>query len=431
LELASASISAKRPLHILHFACFAILAQSKGLSKRGSWHVSSYFCAGMVILSHRKLDARLIIALLILLASALLTCAQELTCDVCGLPIHGRVYKVLDRVDGSTKMICETCEKIDARCFICDLPVKEGFQQLPDGRYICARELRTIIASESDAKTICQGVKNDLDRLLSRFLTLPPDREIQLSIVDKYHLQNLFSAPGSDSSCVWVYGATSTHSLPDNKFVHTVDVLSHLQKPRLMAVSAHEYTHTWMNENVSHERRASMDKNTVEAFCELVAFKYMESLHEDREMENIKENHYTVGQILVLLEAEKKYGFNTVMEWMKNGEDNTISMSGLDRIRAMKDHQVLAQVSQTPALVYGSAVLTPVPDTLVLKGISGSGVHRFALINNATFEAMEKGKVRVGQKALSVKCLEIGKDFVTIQIDGSPETKRLALRAAQ
>ena len=31
------------------------------------------------------------------------------------------------------------------------------------------------------------------------------------------------------------------------------------------------------------------------------------------------------------------------------------------------------------------------PTTLLLKGISGTGQHRFALINDATFEAMEKG----------------------------------------
>lgn len=386
----------------------------------------------MGMLPCHRLNLRLIVACWVLLVSGLLARAENLVCDVCGQPILGHFYAIQDRVERKTKNICADCENIHKRCFICEMPVKEGYLELPDGRYICARELKTAVTSESDAKTICKGVKDDLDRLLSRFLTMPADGDIELSIVDKYHLQNLFSAPGNDSSCVWVYGATSTHYLPDHKFIHTVDVLSYLRKPRLMAVTAHEYTHTWMNENVSRDRRAVMDKNTLEAFCELVAYKYMESLHEEDEMRNITENHYTVGQILVLIEADKRYGFNTIMDWIKNGEDNTVAMDHLDRIRAMKDNRMaVAQPAETSGLIYGSGVASAVPDTLVLKGISGSAQHRFALINNTTFEPMEKEKVRVGQKTVTVNCLEIGKDYVTIQIDGSPEKKQLFLPGTQ
>ena len=78
-----------------------------------------------------------------------------------------------------------------------------------------------------------------------------------------------------------------------------------------------------MNENLLHPRTTeghhSLDKNTVEGFCELVAYLYMDSRHEEAEITNIKRNNYTVGQILVLIAAHDKYGFNTVMEWMKNG----------------------------------------------------------------------------------------------------------------
>ena len=177
----------------------------------------------------------------------------------------------------------------------------------------------------------------------------------------------------------------------------------------------------------------NMEKNTQEGFCELIAYKYMESLHETDQMENIKKNNYTVGQILVLLEADNKYGFNTVMEWIKNGEDTTVSMANLDRIRALRDNRTSPAIASTGSgLIYGAAITpTPVPDTLVLKGISGSGARRFALINNTTFEAMEKSRVRVGQTSMSVTCVEIGKDSVTIQVDGQPEKKQLFLRSSQ
>jgi hypothetical protein len=62
----------------------------------------------------------------------------------------------------------------------------------------------------------------------------------------------------------------------------------------------------------------------------------------------------------------------------------------------------------------------------MLKGISGAVGHRFALINNATFEPMQRAKVRVGQTNVSVVCLEIREKSVTIQVNG--EKQELFLR---
>ncbi len=152
----------------------------------------------------------------------------------------------------------------------------------------------------------------------------------------------------------------------------------------------------------------------------------MESLHEEAEMENIKRNHYTVGQIQVLLEADSRYGFNTIVEWIKNGEDNSIDLAHLDRIRLTKDGGVAPSAAIASALLYvPTAVPTPVPDTLTLKGISGVRQHRFALINDATFETMEKRRVRVARTNVIVRCLEIRDDSVVIQVNGSSEKQEL------
>jgi hypothetical protein len=291
--------------------------------------------------------------------------------------------------------------------------------------------LNTVVQSEAEAKEICRRVESDVDRLLSRFLTIPAEN-IQLSMQDRYHMEALFNAPGNENSCVTTFGATGTHPLPGHKFVHTVDLLSYMTKTHLMAVCAHEYTHCWMNETISQERKVSLDRNTLEGFCELVAYKYMESLHETAEMEYMKRNNYTHGKILVLIEADKKYGFGTVMDWLVDGEDTTVDSANLDRIRFMRNQRVVSHTPTTTGLIYGTATVpTSVPDTLVLKGISGAGQHRFALINDATFETMEKGKVRVGKTALTMTCLEIGKDFVTIQVDGAKEKQHLSLRPAK
>jgi hypothetical protein len=362
------------------------------------------------------------LALLVLCFSAR---AQDLTCDICGEAIHGRFYTIEDLVEGKTRRICGNCEQIKERCFICNMPVKAGYKSLPDGRYICSRDLKDAVESDADAKEICKGVKDGLDRLLSRFLTMPGDN-VELSIVDKFHLEDLFHAPGYANSCVSVYGATSSHPLHNGKFLHTIDILSYLKKSRLMAVCAHEYTHTWVAENVPPARRAVLDKNVHEALCELVAYKYMESIHEEAEMENIRHNTYTVGKIHVLLAADSQYGFNTILEWMKNGEDTTIDMANLDRIRFVKDGVTAPRPNPALALLYvPTPAPTPVPATLKLKSISGVGKDRFVLINDATLEPQESGRVRVGKTNVMVRCLEIRDHSVVIQVNGAKDEKEL------
>jgi hypothetical protein len=351
--------------------------------------------------------------------------AEDVKCAVCGQPIQDHFFTVFDRVEGTKKKICESCDQIKEHCFICDMPVKDGFKTLVDGRYICARDVKNVIESEAEAKEICHGVRDGLDRLLSRFMDFPDDN-VQLSIVDKFRLENLFHARGYESACVSYFGATTSNPLPNGKYRHTIDILSYIDKPRLMAVCAHEYTHTWVAENVKLARRRVLDKNTHEAFCELVAYKYMESLNEDGQMESIRRNHYTVGQIEVLLAADAKYGFNTVVDWIKDGEDNTITMENLDRIRYVKDEVPKPRPDAIPAYAYVAPVAPKVvPNTLMLKGISGTGQRRFALINDATLETMERARVRVGQTNVIVRCLEIRTNSVIIEIAGAREKKEL------
>lgn len=374
---------------------------------------------------------RLPLACLLFWVLAAIANAQQLKCDICGEPISKKFYRFEDRVTGEQKKACQACENLEARCFVCGLPVKDGGEKLPDGRILCAREAREAVSSEAEAREISVEVRDELDRLFSRFLTIP-DTNVVVTIADRYQLENLFRAPGNESACVTVYGATSTHPLPGHKFIHYVNLLSYLKKSRLMAVCAHEYTHAWMGENVSHERNLLIDRDTKEGFCELVAYKYMVSRQETADMQIIRKNNYTKGQIDVLIEADNKYGFDAVMEWIKSGEDNKLDMANLDRVRALKDGSILSSAPTTSALLIVSpAAPTPVPNTLKLKGISGAGQHRFALINDTTFEALERGRVRVGQTNVVVQCLEIRSDSVVIQVAGSNKKEELFLRTNQ
>jgi hypothetical protein len=370
---------------------------------------------------------RWIIGSLLFLAITFAVQAQQWVCAVCGKPIVGECRLIVDEITGETNKVCLDCAKLD-RCFACGMPVKDGATQLADGRILCARDAKDAVMSEDDAKEICKDTKNDLDRQFSRYMNFP-DNNVEVSIVDKYHLENLFHAPGFHADGSSVYGATSSNPLPDGKLHHSIDLLSFLSRGRLMAVCAHEYTHTWMNENLKPARLSSLDRNTIEGFCELIAYKTMESQQNTLQMELIKRNTYTQGQVEVLLAADNQYGFNTVVEWMQNGEDSRLDLNNLDRVRAVQDTPYTPIKSPDAVWkVEPPPPPTPVPSTLVLKGISGTAQDRFALINNATFETMEKGRVRIGDTNILIRCLEIRDDSVIIQIEGSNEKKQLFLK---
>jgi TPR repeat protein len=68
------------------------------------------------------------------------------------------------------------------------------------------------------------------------------------------------------------------------------------------------------------------------------------------------------------------------------------------------------------------------PEEIVLKGISGTPNHRFAMINNKTFEKGEEGKIKFGQKLVRVKVLEITETSATILIEGTNGPTELKMR---
>jgi hypothetical protein len=80
----------------------------------------------------------------------------------------------------------------------------------------------------------------------------------------------------------------------------------------------------------------------------------------------------------------------------------------------------------------GSAETSPQAGLLglKLKGISGTGEGRMALINNTTLRTGESGLVRAGDQRLQVRCLSIRDNSVLVAIgeDGTPRELRLSGR---
>ena len=360
----------------------------------------------------------------LLLARQLL--ADSDRCTVCGKPFGTRVFTVQDSVTEEKKQICQDCATLTTVCFICGMPVKTNYTTLPDGRILCARDARTAVLDEEDAKRICREAKNSLDRLFSRFLDFP-ETNVTVAIVDRVHLQDLFKFAGRDYVCpnVWGYTESKTNR---HHLEHRISLLSALPFASFKATCAHEYAHTWLNENLSEQRKQSLSRDADEAFCELVSYRLMEAQNEEAQKKLILSNAYTRGQIHLFLEAERLYGFNDIVDWMKYGADDRLVGDDLRQVRNVE----FPRATVRPATGSPAYHPTPssVPDTLVLQGIYWAQERPAAIINNRTLGVNEEGMVRVGKTNLTIRCLAIGQDSARIRIVGSGEEQELRLKTA-
>src|SRR5438132_92619 len=121
-------------------------------------------------------------------------------CAICGSPIADRVYLLTDKVTNEKKQVCKACSLLAQTCFVCGLPLKNDFTTLPDGRLLCARDTRNAVLNDDEARHVCEETKEALDRLFSRFLTLP-EKNVTTAVVDRVNLLELFKFPGNDYTC--------------------------------------------------------------------------------------------------------------------------------------------------------------------------------------------------------------------------------------
>jgi len=83
---------------------------------------------------------------------AFLGARADNVCAICGKPIYGGTIAVMtDKVTGEKKEVCSDCLKLPT-CSICGMPVKDGGIQLPDGRWLCARDAKTVVLDADDIK---------------------------------------------------------------------------------------------------------------------------------------------------------------------------------------------------------------------------------------------------------------------------------------
>lgn len=343
-------------------------------------------------------------------------------CDICGKEIHGTIYLVTDKVTGEQKLVCSDCIKLP-RCYICGLPVKDGVE-LPDGRWLCKRDAKTVILDTDEIQRVCARTEGDLDKLFSRFTSFPEN--VDVSVIDNVDVQSMFYTQGNSFEAPNLLGCIRPE-MTNGATRYEMNLMTGLPLVELKATCAHEYSHAWVGENVSKERHARIARDAEEGFCELVAYLLMDSQNEEGQKKFILQNRYTRGQVELFIEAEKNYGFDEILDWMKYGVTSKLEAGHLDEIR-----DVQMPVSKNFPIAIKSVVENvpikpaPAPATIQLQGIF-LGNPPLAIINGRSFSPNDSYKIKIGDKSVTVRCLAIQTNSVRIQNMDSGNEQELRL----
>ena len=359
-----------------------------------------------------------ILLLFLTLAFSLAAADAPKRCAACQRLLAGTFFWATSPALKEKQAVCEACRKLKTQCAICQLPIPDPRHALDDKRVLCDRDFAAGIFDEKEALRVFEEAKRDVHRMLRNYGVLPDDN-ITVSLVNGKMLAQLYqSLPSVHDS--GLLGLTKTEmASPGRQFRHSIYLINGLGRARLAATAAHEFTHAWMHENIPETRK--LEKDTIEGFCELVAFKLMSERRDEVEKKVILANAYTRGQVNAFVQAENEMQFSRVINWLKTGVD--------EQLAEANPRQVLAVKNEPPPIVWPppSALVTAVPGTLLLKGISGTPARRFALINDATLAKNEEARVRVGSSNVVLRCLEIRPRSVLVQLRGGTGPFELVL----
>jgi len=89
-----------------------------------------------------------------------------------------------------------------------------------------------------------------------------------------------------------------------------------------------------------------------------------------------------------------------------------------------------AKPPEPPPPLFGGAPAAPPQrfTDLVLKNISGTKDRRFALLNNQTLTAGETARVKLEDKEVRVRCLEIRERSIVVAVEGHEGSREIQLR---
>jgi hypothetical protein len=346
--------------------------------------------------------------------------AQADVCAICGQEIHGTIYLMTDKVTGQQVEVCSNCMQLP-RCYICGLPVKDG-TQLPDGRWLCARDAKTAMLNPGDIQQTFSVVQDDLDKMFSRYTSFPTN--VDVSVIDQINVDSVMGGGNGTVENSDVLGYTQP-SLANGQKRYVIGLLTGQSQGQLEEVCAHELSHAWVGENVSPERHVQIERDTEEGFCEMMGYLYVDSKGDEEEKKRVLANAYTRGQVQLFIEAEQQYGFDEILDWMQYGVTGRLEEGHLDEVRDVK-MPASGAASRPAAFTARVSLPPPAPATIQLQGIMWGGMPS-AIINGHSFFAGDEAKVSVGQAKVMIRCVNIAKNTVQIKYVDSGKEQELRL----
>jgi hypothetical protein len=321
-------------------------------------------------------------------------------CIVCGKgPLTGHIWL------HPRGAICDDCEKLPDRCSICGLPVRKGDGSIKtgDGRFICRFDKPNVVLTQDQAKDLFEQVRDEVVDLYGRQFALKyTDVTVNLFDVDYW-------SEKGQANGLHKFGFASTRTTGAGVCTHEIVMLSGRTREEMTAVAAHEYTHLWINENCPASHRIEGD--TVEAICELTAYKLMQQKKDTGMQKRILENPYTNGKIKDLVAAEREGGTDYVLNWVRNGTEETLG-----------EGASLAPVPVAAPAAPFVAGPRPLPAGLKFSGIMAFGKERLAVINGEEFAAGDEKLVKLRDRTATVRCLEVHEGDLSVEVNGQPLT---------
>jgi hypothetical protein len=346
-------------------------------------------------------------------------------CWVCQQPLLGKVYSWTDKVTDKQERVCEKCAASPNRCYVCSLPVTDYGLDLQDTRFLCERDAKSVMLDLREILNLCKETKDGLESQWSRFLTLP--EEVEFSVADRQGISEMAQEPGNDFKCPNVMGFTRVVTDKQENLSFSIAILSGQTRAGTISTCTHELGHAWTRANLSPARLQKLNRDAAEGFCELLAWMRLRLLGETQEIANLRSNLHSHGQADLFIAAEEKFGLNSVLDWMRNGRHDRLDASEPWRV------QDLVSANAKPGKVVETQIATPLaapqpvllPDRLMLKSVSLGGKRPLAMINQCTLAVGETGKVRLAHTNLTIRCLAIRSDSVTIEVVGTDVRQEL------
>ncbi len=314
-------------------------------------------------------------------------------CVICGKgPLTGRFWM------SKWGAVCDDCYKLENRCSLCGLPIGKDFAKTGDGRFICKFDKPNAVLDAAEARDIFFEARRELVGGFGSGFTLNyPDVSINLFDVDYW-------SEAGRSDGLHKFGFSSTRKSAKGACTHQVVLLSGRLRNEIAATAAHEYTHLWINENRPPGR--AIDADTIEAICELSAFKLMAARAQPELQQRILDNPYTHGEIKTLVALEQENGIAYILNWVKNGTTPKLE-SAAARGAPVK-----------PPVMMFTNIPAALPSALKLGGLMLEGENRRAILSGVSFAPGETKAVKLQSRTVRVRCREILADRAVLEVDG-------------